>query len=149
MAANCEVFPDNTSNLDELDDLQHTIPWYVANPTLGLLSNHVRIKFPGIILPDDVTIVVNDADPTLYPNTYNIAHGKTIWVNTNPNSSHPNDGYIYLDKDYIEKHKHACGQIINSSESIPAMSSDSMGKTGGLWVRSSSWWTRTRITNNS
>ena len=141
LPAYAEVFSGqtNVTYLDELDDQQHTIPWFVADSSKGLTANHSRVKFLGAILPDDVTIIVDSADPTIYPSgTHDIRSGKTVWINTS-NSSY---GYIYLDADYISKHKVACGRLVTASDNISAQGSDSDGHTGGKWVRAWTWWER-------
>ena len=140
LAAFAEAFPGQTdaTYLDELDDLRHTIPWFVANSADGLTANNVRVRFPGFILPDDVNIIVDSADPTLYAGTYTVISEKTVWINTNDSSY----GYLYVNADFLAKHKHACCRLNTSTDNIAAQGADSDGNTGGKWLRAEAWWLR-------
>ena len=146
LAAMAEAFAGQTDTtyLDEMDDLRHTIPWFVANSAAGLTANNVRVRFPGFILPDDVNIVVDSADPTLYAGTYSVISEKTVWINT----SNSNIGFIYVSADYLAKHKHACGRLISSSDNVAAQGADSAGNTGGKWIRAQYWWLRSPYLGN-
>ena len=146
LAAYGEAFSGQTdaTYLSELDDAYHTIPWFVADAGRGLTANNVRVRFPGFILPDDVKIIVDSADPTLYPN--NDVHSETtVWIN----SSNSNIGFLYVDADFVAKHKFACGRLMTSTDNVAAQGTDGDGHTGGKWLRAQYWWLRSPYLTNT
>ena len=139
LAAYAEAFSGQTDTtyLDEMDDGYHTIPWFVADAGRGLTANNVRVKFPGFILPDDTNYIVDASDPTLY-GTYDVYSGKTVWID----SDNSNIGFIYVNADFVAKHKFAASRLITHSDNVAAQGQDSDGNSGGYWLRAAVWWLR-------
>ena len=126
-----------------------------------LTEDKKRIKFPGVILDNDVTIIENysgDSDPTTSATQSNpIVSGKTIWVRSNlindPDITAyseqvqiSNVGYIFFNKAYCDQHKIICGRSVNDSNNIDAAGQNYIG---GKWIMACTWWTRTLTYNDN
>ena len=119
---------------------QQIIPYFTADTDRGMANaNNSRVRIPGVIIPDDANYIVYSADPTTPGLTgYTIVSEKTIWIH----SGNSNIGYVYVDADYVAKHKHLGGRLMTSSDNIDAAGADTAGHTGGKWVRADIWWLR-------
>lgn len=142
LAAYLEAFPGTTATyVDELDDAGRSIPYFAADTGRGLIANHLRVKFPGFILPDDANIIVNTSDPTtLSGNQYKCYSGKTVWYPASGTGTA--DAYIYVDAEWLSKHKHGSGRLVTANENKDALGTDGNGNTGGKWLRAYVWWLR-------
>ena len=156
LATYYEVTPDQASShtnqtyLAEMDLGRNMVPYFVVNRDIGMTSaNNSRIKFPGFTIPNDANyLVLSGSDPTAYEGLYSVYPGKTIWIKSDNSSI----GYIYVDADFLSKHRHACGRVIGDADNdlvIDAFGADSNGNTGGKWLRSAGWWLRSPYLSSS
>ena len=139
---------DNTAYISECDDLTHRIPEYVYDSSKGQTGDdNTRTKFPGIVLGDDANWIVGASDPTTPSFNSTVHSEKTVWVRSDDWGT----GWIYLNADFISKHKFFCGITYDDSSNIlSAVGADSDGGTGGKWVKASDWWHRSPdVTNNA
>ena len=126
-----------------------------------LQNDRDRIKFLGIILPDDVRYIeqsyADGKDPTFFYNeqTNPINSGKTVWIRTDevqdPDTSYQDSstmltytGYIFFDKAYCDTHKIVGGRNI-ANEDSRIIDAGGPGFTGGKWIQANSWWVRTYL----
>lgn len=100
------------------------VPWFVESSD--------RVKFMGINIPDNSQIISSADDPTLY-SSYNVKE-YDIWNNTS-NSRY----YIYLSQNTASKHNFIGGRYTDDTLNNVVAT----GSQGGLWVRSTPYWTRT------
>lgn len=100
-------------------------------------NNSSRIKIIGYSIPDDVVYITLEYDPTT-PGVgpYSIVSEKTIWI-------YGSRYYVYIDADFIARHKFFGGRLVSHSDNINAVGADTAGHTGGKWVISDDWNTRT------
>ena len=91
------------------------ISWFISNP--------VRCKFRGQIIPEDATYFSTTTDPTAL-STSNVKAGD-IWYNTQSQI-----GYYYIPADVKNKHYY-----YGTTDNIEA-------SDGGLWLRAQYWWER-------
>ena len=123
-----------------------------------LTQDKKRIKFPGIILNNDITFVEQSYDGSSTPDPTNsatpenpIISGKTIWLRTDsindPDITTYQDqiriskvGYIFFNKEYCDKHKIICGRSVDDSNNIDATAPNYVG---GKWIMACTWWSRT------
>ena len=138
---------DNVAYVDELDDSAHRIPGFVFDPTRGQSSdNNTRIRWPGLILPDDANFIVGTTDPSTAGLGYEVHNAKTVWIKTNNSSN----GYLYVDADTFAKHKWIFGRNATDTTNIlSAAGADSEGHSGGKWVLASYWWLRSPYVTNA
>ena len=115
------------------------VPYFTVDTERGMTTaNQSRIKWPGVILPDDANYIVSSSDPTTAGVTgYTIESGKTVWINT-ANSS---NGFIFVDKEFCERHKYLGGRLISSSENLNPDANNPL-YAGGKWIRAFYWWAR-------
>lgn len=137
---------DSAAYRNEMDASEHRIPSFVYDSSKGQTTdNQTRIKFPGFIIPDDANYVVSNSDPTTPGLGYTVHSEKTVWIN----SSNSNNGYIYVDADYVAKHKFIDAREPTDSAIISAAGSDSEGHSGGKWYLARTWWLRSPSVANS
>lgn len=99
------------------------IPWFTSAAR--------RLKFYGLMIPQDAQIITDQSEPTLLGELYpNIKEGD-IWVN----ASYENRGYMYISAETIAKHGWIGGREVTSESNIAA-------SDGGLWVYAAFWWER-------
>ena len=137
--------------VDELDDAKHRIPYFIIKPNSGQTNlRQTRIKWSGaFILPDDANFIVTQTDPTTPGMDYTVINEKTIWINKVDSTEGP--GFIYIDADTVSKHQKYIGRALSeNTDVIDAIGADSNGNTGGKWVKSIGWWSRSaRIATDS
>ena len=92
------------------------IPWFT--------SDKYRIKFLGLVVPDDATYFANGAndDPSAYESN-NIKQGD-VW----------NQGYIYVTKEYLDTRGRTPSKTAAG---------------GGGWIGSTTWWLRSANASNA
>lgn len=90
------------------------ISWYTSNPS--------RVKFNGLIIPEDAQIMSEASDPTQLT-TYTVKEGD-VWIKTNSSGN----GYIYVPAEKAAKHTTIGCRKVSSGDNITAAD-------GGLWVR--------------
>ena len=131
---------DNQAYVDECDDSAHRIPGFIYDSSKGQTTdNQTRIRWPGIIVPDDANYVVSGSDPTTAGLGYTVHSGKTIWIN----SSNSSNGYLYIDGATAAKHKWYAGRSMTDTTNVKsAVGADSDGGTGGKWILAHIWWAR-------
>ena len=93
-------------------------------------TNVSRIKFCGIIIPEDAQTITSQSDPTMLPELYTISEGD-VWINSGNSSI----GYIYVSAENAAKHGFIGGRLTADSSNITA-------EDGGLWVCAYNWWER-------
>ena len=105
------------------------IPWFVDNKS--------RVKFNGLIIPEDSQLISEINDPTGMPDIYQIKEGD-IWYKSNSSYYY----YIYMPPEKAAKHVMIGSIQLNSSANIDAFD-------GGKWICASTYWLRTAYANNT
>ena len=137
---------DNIAYVDELDDQAHRIPGFTYDSSRGQTSdNNTRVRFQGFNLEGDENFVVSNSDPTTPGLGFTVKNMKTVWIN----SGNSNIGYIYVDADTLAKHPYIGGRLASSSDNRAASGADSDGHSGGKWIRSVIWWSRSPYVTNA
>lgn len=101
------------------------ISWFVDNTS--------RIKFMGLIRPEDSQVIVTPNDPTLYTETYTVKEGD-IWINRDRTG----DCYMYVSAQTLASHGQLSGRYTADTQNNAL----AQGPQGGMWVRSNGYWTR-------
>ena len=92
------------------------IEWFV--------SDVMRAKFKGIIVPEDASYYTGSSEPSLL--TSNDVKIGDVWYKS--------PSYIYVSQDYLDKYN---------------ISADISANIGGGWVLAGRWWTRSPNINNT
>ena len=116
-------------------DVDPTVSSSDGKPISWFTNRNDRIKFMGITIPEDAQIITNTVDdPTLYTETYHVKEGD-IWVRSDNSRA-----YVYVSQDTASKHGYLCGREVSDINNNIYAS----GAQGGLWVRSTFYFTRTQ-----
>lgn len=99
-------------------------------------TDRSRLKFTGVIIPENAQFIVSDTDPTMLT-SYSVKEGD-IWVH----SGNSNIGYIYLSAETIAKHTRIGYRNISSGDNYQA-------NDGGCWFRTYYWWERSPALSNT
>ena len=97
------------------------IPFFVDNKS--------RVKFAGLIVPEDSQYITGTTDPTLLTETYTLKKGD-VWYN---NSNY----HYYIPANEAANHGVLAGRLRTDSALVAAADN-----SGAVWARSNTWWLR-------
>ncbi len=99
-------------------------------------SDNARIRFGGIIIPEDAKIITGTEDPTTM-SSYTAKEGD-IWVKSNDQ----NNRFCYIAPETVSRHLKIGSLNIKDSSNIAA-------SDGGYWIKMLGWWTRSAYAGTS
>jgi hypothetical protein len=105
-------------------------PYINEGESISFFTNNAsRVKFNGMIIPEDAVFTSTNTDPTQL-STYTPARGN-VWIHTGSSST----GYYYIPATEKAKHTRIGYRAVSSTDNLSA-------NDGGLWFRAVAWWLR-------